>query len=266
LTSLPRNLPNWITFSRLVLAALLFVFLGLVGHAHSATGGDPGAVVTWVRDYESLLLTICTVIFFLAGVSDFLDGYVARRWDLQTDFGRIVDPFADKVIVCGAFVLLIPVKGSHVAPWMVVVILARELLVDGLRGFAESRGVAFPSLWAGKVKMTVQSLAIVWVLLTLAAFPTTAWANTLGSVLVVAAVISTIYSGGIYLYHARGVLGSDQISVKDTSAKDMAAAALTAQDLVVQDPEGLDPETLPPKTRESTSHEPAPQEMAGGAP
>ena len=204
----PRNLPNVITFSRLILALLLFVILSLVGHAQGASAGAAG-VAGWVLARERLLLTGATVIFWLAAFSDFLDGYVARRWSLQTDFGRIVDPFADKVVVCGAFVLLTPIKGSFVAPWMVVVMLARELLVDGLRGFAESRGHAFPSRWAGKVKMAVQSLAILWVLMTLAAFRGVAWAEWTSFVLVILTVIATVYSGLSYVYDARRLFADD---------------------------------------------------------
>lgn len=208
------------------MAGLLFVILGFLGHAHELRlEGGESALATWILGHERLLLGSSVVIFALAAISDYFDGYVARRWDLHTDFGRIVDPFADKVMVCGSFVLLIPIQGSHVAPWMVVVILSRELLVDGLRGFAESRGVAFPSMWAGKVKMFVQSVAIGWVLLSLAFFPQAAWGSTLALVLVIGAVVSTLYSGLGYVYHARKVLGSDSIS---TLASDEAPALADA--------------------------------------
>ena len=209
----PRNLPNAITISRLVLALALFVILGLVTAAQQPhLSGDASPLVEWVGPRERLLLGICTVIFAFAAFSDMLDGYVARRWSLQTDFGRIVDPFADKVTICGSFVFLISLKGSPIAGWMVVVILARELLVDGLRGFAESHGVAFPSVWAGKVKMFCQSCCIGWILLTMAAFPSAAWAAWIGIALIVITIASTLYSGAIYVFLARKVLGAAQIS------------------------------------------------------
>ncbi|MGE0713430.1 MAG: CDP-diacylglycerol--glycerol-3-phosphate 3-phosphatidyltransferase [Planctomycetota bacterium] len=207
----PRNLPNLITMARLVLAVCLFGVLWLVGGAQ-ATPPEAGGLWGWARDYERLLLGTGTVMFLVAAISDFLDGYVARRWNLQTDFGRIFDPFADKVIVCGSFVLLLPLRGSPVAPWMVVVILARELLVDGLRGFAESRGVAFPSQWAGKVKMTLQSWAIGWSLLTMAAFRGQPWAEGFALFCVVLALIVTVYSGASYVWGARALLSGEELA------------------------------------------------------
>ena len=87
--------------------------------------------------------------------------------------------------------------------------MARELLVDGLRGFAESRGHAFPSRWAGKVKMAVQSLAILWVLMTLAAFRGVAWAEWTSFVLVILTVIATVYSGLSYVYDARRLFADE---------------------------------------------------------
>jgi CDP-diacylglycerol---glycerol-3-phosphate 3-phosphatidyltransferase len=212
----PRNLPNAITISRLVLAAALFVILGLVTAAQQSP--EPSEFLKSVGSRERLLFGICTVIFVFAAFSDMLDGYVARRWNLQTDFGRIVDPFADKVTICGSFVFLISLKGSPIAGWMVVVILARELLVDGLRGFAESRGVAFPSQWAGKVKMFIQSICIGWVLLTMAVWPSQSWAIYTGLALALGTIASTLYSGGIYVFHARKVLAADQISAPSGEA------------------------------------------------
>lgn len=223
----PRNLPNAITISRLVLAVALFVILGLVTAAQqpAVSGVKVPDLVAWVGARERLLLGICTVIFAFAAFSDMLDGYVARRWNLQTDFGRIVDPFADKVTICGSFVFLISLKGSPIAGWMVVVILARELLVDGLRGFAESHGVAFPSVWAGKVKMFCQSCCIGWILLTMAAFPGASWAEWIGITFLAITIASTLYSGGIYVFLARKVLGAKQISAPTNESTRAAVAA-----------------------------------------
>ena len=208
--ALPRNLPNLITGSRLILAAALFVILSLVGEARSV-GGQPGF---WqeVLTGERLLLKVCLGIFVTAAITDVLDGHIARRWGLQTDFGRIVDPFADKVIVCGAFVLLVPLEGSRVPAWTVVLILARELLVDGVRGFAESRGVAFPALWSGKLKMLSQCACLTWIFTVMSWLPDQAWALTTSSVVVLAVVAITLASGFDYLLHARRVLGAEQLA------------------------------------------------------
>lgn len=207
--ALPRNLPNLITGSRLVLAAALFVILSLLGEAQRTQAGAG----FWhdVAVGERLLLKVCLGIFVTAAITDVLDGHIARRWGLQTDFGRIVDPFADKVIVCGAFVLLVPLEGSPVPAWTVVLILARELLVDGVRGFAESRGVAFPALWSGKLKMVFQSACLTWIFTALAWWPDRAWAGTTSTALVLLVAAITLASGLDYLFHARRVLGAEQL-------------------------------------------------------
>lgn len=207
--ALPRNLPNLITGGRLVLAVVLFVILGLIDADHRRSG--------WIFDQvfearERLLLNVCLVIFVTAAISDILDGTIARRWGLQTDFGRIVDPFADKVIVCGAFVLLIPFQGAQIASWMVVVILARELLVDGLRGFAEAKGVAFPAMVSGKLKMVIQSVCLTWIFFALANLPGEPWANTLTQVLVWSTLAITVFSGLQYVAHARRVLSPSALA------------------------------------------------------
>ncbi len=201
----PRNLPNLITGGRLVLALLLF---GILVAVEVAARGDGGPAA----GRERLLLNVSLVIFVLAAISDALDGQIARRWGLQTDFGRIVDPFADKVIVCGTFVLLAPLKGSQVSSWMVVVILARELLVDGLRGFAESRGVAFPASVWGKTKMVTQSVTIGWIFLAMANLRGLTWAEWTTFVLIGLTIAITLGSGLDYVLKARRVLRADTIA------------------------------------------------------
>lgn len=208
-TRLPRNLPNLITGLRLLLAVALFVILAGIDASHRQPNGP---VIQYFAVKERLLLNVCLVIFVTAAISDIVDGQVARRWGLQTDFGRIVDPFADKVIVCGAFVQLVPFEGAQVASWMVVVILARELLVDGLRGFAEAKGVAFPAVMSGKLKMTVQCACLTWIFLALANLDGLAWARTVTQTLVWATLVVTVYSGLQYVIRARRVLSSDALA------------------------------------------------------
>jgi CDP-diacylglycerol--glycerol-3-phosphate 3-phosphatidyltransferase len=222
--ALPRNLPNIITGARLVLAAALFVILGLIdaSHRHTDASGPIFPIVKHFAAQERLLLNVCLVIFVTAAISDILDGEIARRWKLQTDFGRIVDPFADKVIVCGAFVQLVPFAGAKIASWMVVVILARELLVDGLRGFAEAKGVAFPAMASGKLKMVIQSVCLTWIFFALANLQGVAWATTVTMVLVWTTLAIVVFSGAQYLFHARRVLSSESLAVLTAPAKDPA--------------------------------------------
>lgn len=175
-----RHVPNALTVLRLVLAAAFFTLLTpwtaddrLFRQGAPHTPGDPN----WV-------LLSAALLFLLAAATDVLDGFLARRWGVETAFGRIMDPFADKVLVVGAFIYLAgpafhigaDVRGrastdyqvSGVEPWMVVVALARELLVTSIRAVLEGRGVAFPAERAGKAKMILQSLAVPVILAVLA--------------------------------------------------------------------------------------------------
>lgn len=154
--SIQRTLPNAITLARLGLAVLFFVLLERLDR--SAPAEETARLGAWGMG-----------VFAVAALSDIVDGYLARRWNTVTAFGRVMDPLVDKMLVLGGFIylaspLFAPVEGgmvgSGIAAWMVVVILLRELLVTGLRSFVESRGVAFPADWSGKIKMFVQSFCV----------------------------------------------------------------------------------------------------------
>ncbi len=134
------NLPNALTMSRLVLAVVLFVLLA------------------WEYFRSSF------VVFSIAASTDWLDGYLARKRGETTVLGRILDPFVDKVVVIGAFIFLMPVPEAGLAAWMVTVVVARELLVTGLRSYLEGESIAFGADWMGKVKMGLQCVALSCVL------------------------------------------------------------------------------------------------------
>ena len=116
-------------------------------------------------------------LFVFGAATDFLDGYLARKWDVVSMFGRIMDPFCDKVLVIGAFIYFASPRfampadehviqmSTGVYPWMVVVLIARELLVTAIRDVLESLGRSGGAKWAGKLKMILQSIAIPAVLL-----------------------------------------------------------------------------------------------------
>lgn len=149
------KLPNQLTVSRVVLAALFFLVLSFY---------EPGGAV-WP-------LVIGVVLFTVAALTDAADGHLARKWQVVSKFGRIVDPFADKILVLGALVYLAgPNFVKHgesltgVWPWMVVVILGRELLVTTIRAAYESEGVDFSANWWGKWKMILQSVVVPVVLI-----------------------------------------------------------------------------------------------------
>lgn len=187
------NVPNQLTSARIVLAVILFVFLGMSYY------------------------TTSLVLFIIAASTDWIDGYWARKYGQVTVLGRILDPFADKMIICGSFVYLAaaaPDSGVHA--WMAVVIMGRELLVTALRSFIEERGHDFSAQTAGKWKMLLQCLAAGASMLKLACSdPTSPLANllenlslppewlTLATVaLVWIAVALTVYSGIGYIVAA----------------------------------------------------------------
>jgi len=97
---------------------------------------------------------IALVLFCVASFTDFLDGYVARKYNQVTDFGKFVDPLADKLLVASALILFVEQKAM--AGWMVCVILARELIITSLRVVAANKGVVMAATWTGKVKTCVQ--------------------------------------------------------------------------------------------------------------
>ena len=204
--------PNALVGVRLLVSVVVFVVLA-----------------TWSPSRGSGPLVWAAVLFVLAAVTDALDGALARRWNAVTAFGRIMDPFADKVLVLGSFLLMAgpafmsraseqvvgesgldPVLIERVTSitgieiWMVVLILSRELLVTSIRGLVESRGLDFSATGAGKAKMIVQSVAIPAILLLVAADPTrsseTAWVYAeLTRLLAWTTVLVTVWSAIPYV-------------------------------------------------------------------
>ena len=208
------KIPNQLTVGRIVLAAAFFVLVGLY---------EPGAASgRW-------LLNTAFVVYIIAGITDILDGYLARKLNLTSAFGRIADPFVDKVLVVGAFAMLtgsnfafaaganVPDAAlprwltggmlSGVQAWMVVAILGREFIVSAVRGYSESQGIKFPAIPAGKIKMFVQSVAICTCLFQQANGPHEVWAVYVKVVLVWLAVAVTVFSGLAYVGKARKLMG-----------------------------------------------------------
>ncbi|HLU38653.1 MAG TPA: CDP-diacylglycerol--glycerol-3-phosphate 3-phosphatidyltransferase [Planctomycetota bacterium] len=138
------NLPNVITVGRLVVTIACIALLAWAGKTPSP---QP---VWWAF-----------ALFLFAAVTDFFDGWLARRWHQVTQFGRIADPFADKILICGTMIMLVgfPATAAILPGWVVVVVVARELLVTTLRAAAESAGHAFPADRLGKWKMIAQCVA-----------------------------------------------------------------------------------------------------------
>lgn len=195
------NLPNQITLARLILAVLFFILISRFN----------------IRDPDPGILDICLALFIVACLTDWLDGYLARRNNQVTALGRVLDPFVDKVLVCGAFVFFagagfVDSDGRNVtavAPWMVVVIVGRELLVTGLRGFSEAQGRPFAADVFGKIKTITQMVTASVIMLCVAHAPpdeTRSLFAGAGEVLLWLTIVTTSYSGLNYLYKARNVL------------------------------------------------------------
>ncbi len=205
------NLPNQITIARLFLSVILFVCLAFF----SASEPQP----------KRWLLDVCTTLFLIAALSDALDGYLARKHNEITSFGRILDPFVDKILVCGTFAFLagdgfVDAQGiliSDVQAWMLVVILGRELLVTSLRSVTEGGGQSFGANLYGKTKMVLQSATAVVVLVTVA-HPDTVFGGPFFTyvrvVMLYLTVVVTLLSMFSYLHAARGVLLHMSVSGK----------------------------------------------------
>jgi CDP-diacylglycerol--glycerol-3-phosphate 3-phosphatidyltransferase len=189
------NLPNNLTFARAGLAVVLFV---LIAHEQWA----------W-----------CVAVFAVAALTDWLDGYLARAHNLGTALGRVLDPLVDKVLMCGTYVSLLP-RGERegwLLPWMVTVVVARELIITGLRGYLESAGAVFGADWLGKIKMGLQCAAVFAVFVALQGPYASAGANAFfgfaRDALIWAMLVATILSGLQYLWRAAVMLRGEGAKV-----------------------------------------------------
>ncbi|MCB6994442.1 CDP-diacylglycerol--glycerol-3-phosphate 3-phosphatidyltransferase [bacterium 210820-DFI.6.37] len=172
------NLPNKLTLLRII-AIPVFIVVLLMGHRY-----------------------IATIIFICASITDMLDGHIARKYNLVTNFGKLMDPLADKLLVMAALVCLVEL--SDVAGWMVIVILAREFAVTGLRQVAASEGIVIAAGITGKIKTITQMIAIP--LLLLDNWPCRYIGFPLDQVFLWIAVVMTIVSGAEYIIKNRQLL------------------------------------------------------------
>jgi CDP-diacylglycerol--glycerol-3-phosphate 3-phosphatidyltransferase len=169
----PLNLPNALTMLRILMVPVVVV--ALLGEIPN---GD----------------LVAGIVFALAAFTDGLDGYIARRRDDVTTFGKLMDPLADKLLIVAALVSLVAL--DRLQAWIAMVIIARELAVTGLRAVAVEEGVVIAASWLGKVKTALQVAAVIALI---AVDPATAAVD----VLVYAAVAATIVSGADYFFGVR---------------------------------------------------------------
>ena len=174
------NLPNKLTLLRIILVPVFIVVL-MMGHYY-----------------------ISAVIFVVASLTDMLDGKIARKYDLVTDFGKLMDPLADKLLVMSALICLVQL--GDIPGWMAIVILGREFAITGLRTVAASSGVVIAAGWTGKIKTVLQMIAVVLILLR--NWPFSYLGIPMDQIVLWAAVVMTIVSGAEYIIKNRHVIST----------------------------------------------------------
>jgi CDP-diacylglycerol--glycerol-3-phosphate 3-phosphatidyltransferase len=195
------NVPNVLSAIRLLLSCLVVAFVPLRGPWYIAA----------------------FVLFVIAASTDWLDGWYARKYNQVTQLGRILDPFCDKIIICGTFIVLsVEMRDfpwyAQIAGWMAVVVMGREILVTALRSFIESAGGDFSASMAGKLKMVFQCIAAGAAFMTLilneqgdnTLSNVPAWIVGTLVVFVWLALILTVYSGTGYVLAAAKFIKSSQ--------------------------------------------------------
>jgi CDP-diacylglycerol--glycerol-3-phosphate 3-phosphatidyltransferase len=189
------NLPNQLTVGRFFLTLLFVAALSS----------------SWAWAYTAGL-----VLFSLASITDYADGEIARRYNLVTDFGKLMDPLVDKIMMAAAFICLVPLGAFP--PWVAIIIISREFLITGLRMLAASKGVLLPAENLGKHKTIWQIITVLYFLLLLAvseversgfwdvhAWWSLAWTWG-GTALIALATGLTLYSGLGYLWRNRHLI------------------------------------------------------------
>jgi len=189
----PLNLPNLLTVLRIMLVPALVV--ALLGNTHD---GD----------------VLAAIVFALASLTDFVDGYLARARDSITTFGKLMDPLADKLLIIGALVSLVSL--GRLAAWVAMVIIVREVAVTILRTIAAERGLVIAASWLGKAKTVLQIAAVIALI---AADPAPVWVD----VLVYIALAVTLISGADYFFGLRRRIEEQQRERATSGATQRAA-------------------------------------------
>lgn len=168
------NLPNKLTILRTVMIPFFLLFL----------------YTDWFNGYDKI---IAAAIFIIASLTDMLDGKIARKYNLVTNFGKFMDPLADKLLVCSAMIALVDL--DRIAAWIVIIIIAREFIISGFRLVASDNGVVIAASYWGKFKTTFQMLMIILLVLNLD-FP---YVSVIENVLIYIALALTVISLADYI-------------------------------------------------------------------
>ena len=169
------NIPNLLSLSR-ILAVPVFIVLMLEPNPARALAAG--------------------IVFSLASATDWLDGYLARKWGQVTKTGKLLDPIADKILIMSALVILVEIRPDVVHSWIAIVIIGREFAVTGLRAIASSEGIIIPAETVGKYKVGAQITAVLSLLLDY--YLTKEWLRDLGSYALWIAMVLSVYSAAHY--------------------------------------------------------------------
>ena len=172
------NLPNKLTIFRVILIPVFIIAL--------MSGIIPEPVNRYVG----------VVIFCVASFTDYLDGHIARKYNLVTNFGKFMDPLADKLLVSSALICMIEL--GFLPAWIVIIIISREFIITGFRLIAAEGGLVIAASWWGKIKTVTQMLMIILVLLGVG--------GIIGNILIILATVFTVISGVDYIVKNIGVL------------------------------------------------------------
>lgn len=187
------NIANKLTLARILMIPIFILLLSL-----PLNWGD----VTWLGAVIPIHQMIAGVIFAIASFTDYLDGYLARKYNLVTSFGAFADPMADKLLVLAAFIML--VAANVVPAWIAIIIISRELLVTGLRVLlAQHDGKVMAAAMPGKIKTFSQMFSIIFFLFNDAGF--VLFNIPMANILLYVCLFFTIYSGVEYFYQGRFV-------------------------------------------------------------
>ena len=172
------NLPNKLTIFRVILIPVFIIAL--------MSGIIPEPVNRYVG----------VVIFCVASFTDYLDGHIARKYNLVTNFGKFMDPLADKLLVSSALICMIEL--GFLPAWIVIIIISREFIITGFRLIAAEGGLVIAASWWGKIKTVTQMLMIILVLLGVG--------GIIGNILIILATVFSVISGVDYIVKNIGVL------------------------------------------------------------